>query len=100
MSGSNPMNVIAAFIARVGQSTAFITTMAHIFFAYFLVSLYRGPHIYWAGGVALLIFGVKEFWFDRLYETDPPQTFWDNLDDFSEYFAGVAIAMIVAYFHF
>ena len=93
------MSVLTGFIARIGQNTAFVAAMAHIFFAYFVVSLFSGVHQYIAAGVCLLVFGFKEFYLDRLNELNPPQSFWDDLDDFAEYVIGIALAFAAAYFN-
>ena len=93
------MNGIFSWIGRIGENQTFIATMAHVFFAYFVVSLASGTHQYIAALVCIGIFGLKEFAFDRLHEQNPPQTFWDDLDDFAGYVIGIMLALTVSYYN-
>lgn len=94
------MNGILSWIGRIGENQAFIAAVAHAGFAYFVVSLASGAHQYIAALVWLGLFGFKEFLFDRLYEQSPPQTFFDDLDDFAGYVIGIMLALTVSYYNF
>ena len=91
------MKWLSNFISSVGENPLFIAFMAHSMFAYFVVSLFSGLHQYMAAAVCLIVFGIKEFWFDLHYEENPPQTFMDSVEDFFGYCAGIALALAIAY---
>jgi hypothetical protein len=75
------------FIAKLGQSAQFVGGCAHFFFAGYVVFALHSYAL--TAAVAITTFAsVKEFWFDAKYETDPPQTFVMNLEDFLTYAAG------------
>jgi hypothetical protein len=75
---------------------AFITAMAHIWFAYSVVYttavvLPKFP----LPAIAALAAGIaafKEFYIDKHFEVG--QTFIDNLEDFAGYSAGIALAAL------
>ena len=87
------MKTLVAFIAKLGESPNFIAWNAHMFAAAFIVSLFHGTALYFAAGVAVILAAGKEFWFDRLYEQMPPQTFQNDFTDFLGYVAGVILAI-------
>lgn len=93
------MNGIFSWIGRIGENQTFIATMAHVFFAYFVVSLASGTHQHIAAVIWLGLFGFKEFFIDRLYEHTPPQTFWDDLDDYIGYVLGIILALTISYYN-
>lgn len=87
----------AFFIGRLGPKPEFITDMAHIFFAAFVVLFVLrtgAPYVPVIGGAAALA-AVKEFWFDIEYET-PRQTYLDGLVDFVGYAIGIAIGFVAS----
>lgn len=75
-------------IAKIGQNPIFITWMAHMFFAYAIVYTF---HAHWIPLTVIAIAAVKEFYFDKHFETG--QTFMDNLIDFAGYTSGVLLAL-------
>jgi hypothetical protein len=85
---------VAAYVAATGQGIQFVAFFAHAGVASFVVEHLSFGHY----GIAALLFlaggGVKEFYFDARYEQDPPQTFMDNLEDWS----GWAVGAVLGYF--
>lgn len=86
--------MIAKLIADLGEDPLFVAFNAHCWFAFAIVYF---AAVHGAGlpvaGVAVVAAALKEFAFDAFYEHDPPQTFWDNLEDFGGYCAGVLLAL-------
>ncbi len=82
---------MANFIAKLGQNRQFVAGAAHFFFAGYLVML---TAMLWPSQILSVTLGItgfaaiKEFLFDAEYESNPPQTFLDNLEDFITYIAG------------
>ena len=79
---------ITAVISSLGQSIQFCAWFAH-----FGVASIIAEHVYtrdplWTLMVIVALGAAKEFLYDALYEANPPQTFWDNLEDFSGWCAG------------
>lgn len=93
------MSTLTNWISSIGESPTFGFAMAHIFFAYFVVSLFSGTHQLIVAGVCLVVFGLKEFLYDIKFETSPPQTFMNSLDDFAGYVIGIALALAVTHYH-
>ncbi len=87
----------AGWIAKLGESPAFVAAMAHAWFAYSVLAtcVHFGLTLWVATPVALLLVGGKEYVFDLRWETTPPQTVWDSTQDAIEYLAGIALALIV-----
>ncbi|MDE2022277.1 MAG: hypothetical protein KGI71_05205 [Patescibacteria group bacterium] len=85
-------------IARLGQNEAFVAFMAHCWFAFAFVYV---PVAKWHLSLGIFVLagvigaGIKEFAFDARYETNPPQTFEDDLTDFTGYCVGILLAIIV-----
>jgi len=92
------MSKLTAFISGVGENPKFIVFMAHSGVAATVILLFSGWHQYAAAVIAVGLAGLKEFVFDHLYEKSPPQTFWDDLDDFSGYLTGIAFALLASHF--
>ena len=67
----------------------FIALNAHCWFAYAVC--YTFPHR-WVRITMFIAAGIKEFVIDKHYEVD--QTFADNLEDFSGYAIGIALATL------
>ncbi len=82
---------MASFVAKLGQNVQFIAGCAHFFFAGYFVML---TALLWPSGILSVTLGitgfaaVKEFLYDATQESNPPQTFLDNLEDFVTYIAG------------
>jgi hypothetical protein len=92
------MKTISAFIAALGENPAFVAFNAHCWFAFsvvYVLASHGVPELPLAA-IVCLVAVVKEFWFDARYEQNPPQTFWDNLDDAAGYAVGMwfALAML------
>lgn len=81
------------WLAQLGENRQFVA-----FFAHFGVAALICEHTPWwmmtviVGGAA-----VKEFYFDAHYETDPPQTFWDNAEDWAGWTLGAYIGHLLHY---
>jgi len=87
------MRSISSLIAELGQSIQFVAACAHFFAAGYFVMLFH-KHAIW---VALIITGaasIKEFWFDAKYETSPPQTFTDEIEDWTSWIVGAWLPII------
>ena len=79
---------LSSFIAKTGQNPDFVAFMAHSGFAYFVV--HQG-FPWWA---ALVLAGIKEFWFDPRYEVN--QFIWpDGVLDFSGYSVGIILGVFL-----
>lgn len=75
------------------NNTNYLAAMAHIGWAAFLTALVNGhanPALYPFLTTAVVLAGLKEFWFDARYEL-PKQTAWDNWSDFLEYLVGLGL---------
>ncbi len=68
---------------------AFITWNAHMWFGYAVVFTFYGP---WTITGAIIAAAVKEFYIDKHYETG--QAFTKNLQDFTGYLSGIALACV------
>ena len=80
-------------ISKVGESPVFVTAMAHCWFAFSMLALMAHWHIPFPVSTVVLIVlaGIKEFYIDLHYETNPPQTVLDSLQDFLEYCAAIPL---------
>lgn len=87
------MSWLSDKIAQLGQNAQFVAFFAHAGVAALLVEHLPGHAWWWLTGMLVYAAG-KEFWFDATYEKNPPQTFWDNLEDF----IGYAIGAVLGYF--
>jgi len=81
-------------IARLGQNPQFVASFAHAGVAFILVEHLPGNPLYWALGMTAYAL-VKEYYFDPKFETNPPQTFWDNTLDFATYMIGAWSAYLI-----
>jgi hypothetical protein len=88
---------LKTLISRIGSSPSFIAWNAHWGFAFFVVVAvmhFRNPACFWPViGGCVVVAGVKEFWFDKHFELQPPQSFTDNLVDFAAYMSGLLAAV-------
>jgi len=85
---------IFQWIAKTGSNPSFIAFMAHFWFAYALVLTAAGFKFgFKTAMIVLLVAMVKEFWFDKHYETG--QSFRDNLLDWVGYAGGSVLAIII-----
>jgi hypothetical protein len=88
-----------AWIAKIGQSIQFVAFWAHLGVAGLLIVLInkllsKRP----AEILALVIIvagGVKEYYFDATTEQNPPQTFWDNTEDFIGWCVGSLVGFLL-----
>lgn len=76
------MSTVTSWIAKLGQSIQFVA-----FWAHFGIAALVAEHIYTRDPLYTLIIiviaaAIKEYGFDAHYETDPPQTWRDNTEDF------------------
>ena len=88
---------LAAQAGKIGEMPAFITAMAHCWFAFSVLAVAaRYGLTFWvAVPVFVLLAAVKEFWFDLRFETTPPQTIFSSTEDFAEYLLGVVLAILL-----
>ena len=88
---------IAAQIGKIGENPAFVTAMAHCWFAFAVLAAAAryGITLWVAVPAFVLLAGAKEFIFDLKFETTPPQTVFSSGEDFAEYMLGVALAVLI-----
>ncbi len=91
-------NKIAALLKRfIPAIPSWVTGFnAHWLFGYALFVTFPNA---WAFGIATVLFGVKEFYVDKHFETTP-QTFMMNLGDFGSYMLGMVLAFAAVHFGF
>lgn len=89
---------VSSFIAKTGTNPAFIAFNAHCWFAFAVVhAVCALTSAGWPALIAILLAGIKEFWFDARYEV-PVQTLIDNLEDFLGYTVGIVLALLALMF--
>lgn len=88
---------IQSEIAKIGESPEFIVAMAHMWFAcsVLLILSHWGLTLWIGAPVLVAVAAWKEFYFDLRDEKFPPQTLLDSALDFSEYMAGLALAVLI-----
>ena len=87
---------LSTIVAKLGENNDFVAFNAHWGFAYFVVSNAAHHLPLWPVALtALVAAALKEFAFDAHYETNPPQTMRDNVQDFAGYAAGVLLAVLM-----
>ena len=88
---------IQSEIAKIGESPAFVTAMAHAWFAcsVMLILGHWGVTAWISAPLCVALAAAKEFWFDLRYEKTPPQTAWMSTADFAEYLAGIVVAVLI-----
>jgi hypothetical protein len=83
------------WIAKLGQNIQFVAFWAHLGVAALLVE-----HLPWHRWVAIgitVLGAFKEYYYDARNEQDPPQTFWDNTEDFAGWFLGAVIGYALSF---
>jgi hypothetical protein len=80
-------------IAALGQNIQFVAFWAHLGVAALIVE--NLPHPLIALLTITFVACGKEFYFDAKYETNPPQTFLDNLEDLAGWFVGAVVGYIL-----
>jgi hypothetical protein len=83
------------WVSKLGQNIQFVAFFAHAGVAALLVEHLPGNALWWALSI-LVIGGGKEYWYDAKYEQNPPQTFWDNTEDFLGYAVGALAGYALA----
>ncbi len=86
---------IAEHVANIGQSIQFVAFWAHLGVGAILtrIAIKHDLHPEWVL-LAIVIGGaIKEYWFDAREEKDPPQTFWDNTEDFVGWLLGPLVGI-------
>jgi hypothetical protein len=78
-------------VAKLGQNIQFVAFWAH--FGVAALAVGHLPHPWLAFVIIALAAGVKEFWFDAKYESNPPQTFMDGLEDWIGWAAGAFVGI-------
>ena len=86
-------NKISAWISALGQSMQFVAWWAHVGAANLVVS-HCGSHMLLAAIIVTIAGAIKEFVFDAKYETNPPQTMLDNIEDFSGWVVGAWLPVV------
>ena len=91
------MKTLAAWIAKVGENTTFITFMAHCWFAFSVIAImaHVGVSAWVTGPLCVAAASGKEFYFDLRYEKTPPQTWQMSALDFVGYLTGIALAVLI-----
>jgi len=87
---------LKSFIAGLGENPNFVAFNAHWGFAFFVVvvALQCGAPLGAVIPICVALAGYKEFIFDKHQEKAPPQSFADNLLDFSGYVTGISLGLI------
>ena len=85
-------------VAELGQNNQFVAAMAHIGWGFSLTSLFAASNVYIGAAALTVAAGVKEFYFDRLHEKTPPQTFMDDATDFATYLVGIGANLLAVHF--
>ncbi len=88
---------IAAQIGKIGENPAFVTAMAHMWFAFSVLAVAAryGITLWVAVPLFVVLAAAKEFVFDLKFETTPPQTVFTSAEDFAEYMLGVLAAILI-----
>ncbi len=88
---------IAAQVGKIGETPAFITAMAHMWFAFsaLAVAARYGLTLWVAVPLFVGLAAAKEFFFDLKFEITPPQTVFTSAEDFAEYMLGVVAAILI-----
>lgn len=81
--------------ARIGENQKFVLFMAHAGVAFGVLEYFKVTPL--SVAIAITITALKEFWYDMSFETNPPQTFQDSLEDWSEYILGIFTAVILTH---
>jgi hypothetical protein len=89
----NLLTKLRSLIATVGVNPNWIAFNAHCWFSYAVAFTF--PHLFVWIPMALVA-GVKEFYFDKHFES-PPQTFIDNVEDFAGYMTGLGLAILATH---
>lgn len=85
---------ISQWIASIGQNIQFVAFWAHAGVGALVIRMLYKYHPSWSfyPAIVLVLGGaIKEYVFDAKEETNPPQTFWDNTEDFIGWLAGAGI---------
>ena len=82
-----------AWVAALGQNQQFLGFVSHAATAALIVQ--NLPHPFIIGLVIIIIGGVKEFYFDAVYETTPKQTEMNNLEDFFGWVFGATLGCVL-----
>jgi hypothetical protein len=93
------MNAIINFLKWAPNNPTFINLQLHATLAFFLLAFAVKilPFMQWPFAVvAVILAGVKEFYFDMKYES-PPQPFAGALQDFSGYMIGIGLSIVYWY---
>jgi len=86
---------VTAWIAKIGTNQSFIAFNAHWGVCYCAATQLHRWFSYWPiVGTILVLAAIKEYVFDRLYET-PHQTPLDNTEDWLGYAFGCLLAMVL-----
>jgi len=85
------------WLATIGQNIQFVAFWAHLGVAALVTILaFHFTRFGWVVGLVIILgAGVKEYYFDAKYEKDPPQTFWDNTEDFIGWALGTVVGWLL-----
>lgn len=78
-------------ISALGQNIQFVAFFAHAGVSYFIIDVASDSCKMPLALLIIVLAGIKEFYFDARFEKDPPQTFWDNLEDWLGWSLGVIL---------
>ena len=92
---------LKTLFSGVAESETFIAFNAHCWFAFAMVAIALRFHadLLAVMFIAVTLAAFKEFYIDLKYESTPPQTFADSVDDFCGYMTGLIIAGSVYAIH-
>jgi len=86
------LSTLSSWVSKLGQSMQFVAFWAHFGVAALVVE--HTPHHSLMVGIVAALAAVKEFWYDAKYETNPPQTFLDNLEDWLGWTLGAILGLL------
>ena len=87
------LSTLSSWVSKLGQSMQFVAFWAHFGVAALVVE--HMPHKLLAVVIVAALAAVKEFWYDAKYETNPPQTFLDNLEDWLGWTLGAVVGLLL-----
>lgn len=86
------------WLAALGQNIQFVAFWAHLGMTAIFIQLAFRYSIFGPEAIVTVIAAaaLKEFWYDADYETNPVQTWQDNLQDFAGYVIGAFVGWALA----
>lgn len=91
------LSTLSSWVSKIGQSIQFVAFWAHFGVAALIVE--HTPHHFLVASIVSALAAVKEFWYDANYETNPPQTFLDNFEDWLGWTLGAIVGLLFVTLH-